>query len=153
MLANRTMQACSVIPELVYDDVAEAIDWLTLAFGFKERWRADGHRAQMRVGDGAVVLTEARTGHRWRDQPDAIELRVPRPDEFSQAVLVRIEDVDTHHAQAQAAGARILHEPTDYPYGERQYSVMDLAGHRWCFTQSIADLAPEDWGGTSADLS
>jgi hypothetical protein len=29
---------------------------------------------------------------------------------------------------------------------------MDLAGHRWCFTQSIADLAPEQWGGTSAEL-
>jgi uncharacterized glyoxalase superfamily protein PhnB len=152
MLENRTMQACSVIPELVYDDVAEAIEWLSSAFGFQERWRADGHRAQMRVGDCAVVLTEARTGQRWRDQQDATTMRTPRPDEFSQAVLVRIEDVDAHHQCALAAGARILHEPSDYPYGERQYSVMDLAGHRWCFTQSIADLLPEQWGGTTADL-
>jgi hypothetical protein len=40
----------------------------------------------------------------------------------------------------------------DFPYGERQYSVEDLAGHRWTFTQAIADLAPEDWGGTSKGL-
>jgi hypothetical protein len=36
-----------------------------------------------------------------------------------------------------------------YPYGERQYTAEDLAGHRWTFTQAIADVAPEDWGGTS----
>ncbi len=153
MLENRTMPSCSVIPELVYDDVGEAIDWLCAVFGFSERWRAGAHRAQLQIGDGAVALTEARTGQRWRDQPDATELRVPRPNEFSQAMLVRIEDVDAHHEHARRAGARILHEPEDYPYGERQYSVMDLAGHRWCFTQSIADLAPEQWGGTSADPS
>jgi hypothetical protein len=38
--------------------------------------------------------------------------------------------------------------PADYPYGERQYTAEDLAG-RWTFTQAIADLAPEGWGGTS----
>ena len=54
--------------------------------------------------------------------------------------------------RARECGARILNGPRDYPYGERQYSVMDLAGHRWCFTQSIADLAPEEWGGASAEL-
>jgi hypothetical protein len=37
--------------------------------------------------------------------------------------------------------------PTDFPYGERQYTVEDLAGHRWTFTQSIADVDPRDWGG------
>ena len=46
-------------------------------------------------------------------------------------------------------GARITRPAADYPYGERQYSVEDLAGHHWTFSQAIADLAPEDWGGTS----
>ncbi len=153
MPENRTMPDCTVIPELVYDEVGEAIEWLCGAFGFRERWRAGGHRAQLAVGEsgGAVVLTESRTGQRWRDQPDAAELRVPRPGEFSSAVLVRVDDVDSHHSRARGSGARILHEPADYPYGERQYSAMDLAGHRWCFTQSIADLAPEEWGGTTAE--
>jgi uncharacterized glyoxalase superfamily protein PhnB len=68
----------------------------------------------------------------------------------SHGVLVKVEDVDAHHEHAREHGARILSPPTDYPYGERQYSVEDLAGHHWTFTQAIADLAPEDWGGTSA---
>ena len=46
-----------------------------------------------------------------------------------------------------AAGARILMEPTDFDYGERQYEAEDLAGHRWTFSETLADVAPEDWGG------
>jgi hypothetical protein len=45
-----------------------------------------------------------------------------------------------------------LRAPADYPYGERQYSVEDFAGHRWTFTQSIADVAPEEWGGKSGEI-
>jgi uncharacterized glyoxalase superfamily protein PhnB len=63
--------------------------------------------------------------------------------------MVRVDDVEIHHDQARLRGARILHPPTDYPYGERQYEVEDLAGHRWTFSQTIADVAPEEWGGES----
>ena len=38
-------------------------------------------------------------------------------------------------------------EPTDQMYGERQYNAEDLAGHRWTFTQTLADVDPADWGG------
>jgi uncharacterized glyoxalase superfamily protein PhnB len=63
--------------------------------------------------------------------------------------MVRVDDVDAHFERSRARGARILDEPTDFPYGERQYNVEDLAGHRWTFSQTIADVAPEDWGGSS----
>jgi len=33
-----------------------------------------------------------------------------------------------------------------YKFGERQYSVEDLGGHLWTFSQSVADVPPEDWG-------
>jgi uncharacterized glyoxalase superfamily protein PhnB len=33
---------------------------------------------------------------------------------------------------------------------ERQYTVEDLGGHRWTFSQSTADFSPEEWGGQSA---
>jgi len=66
--------------------------------------------------------------------------------------MVRVEDADRHHARAREHGARILRPPADHPYGERQYTAQDFAGHRWTFSQSIADVAPEDWGGTSGQL-
>ena len=38
-------------------------------------------------------------------------------------------------------------EPTDFEYGERQYTAEDPAGHQWTFSETLADIAPEAWGG------
>ena len=38
-LDNRTMPAAVVIPQLLYDDVPEAVGWLCDTFGFSVRWR------------------------------------------------------------------------------------------------------------------
>jgi uncharacterized glyoxalase superfamily protein PhnB len=46
------------------------------------------------------------------------------------------------------SGAKIIQEPSDFPYGERQYTVEDPGGHHWTFSQSIADVDPASWGGT-----
>lgn len=141
MLVSRTTGSVSVVPELVYPDVERAVDWLCAAFGFTEVWRAGGHRARIAFGNGVVIIADADAEY-GRAAPTPGELR-------SHAVMVKVADVDAHHDHAQRQGARITRPPADYPYGERQYSVEDLAGHRWTFSQAIADLAPEDWGGTS----
>ncbi len=143
---NRSMPACPVMPVLVYEDVAEAVNWLCEKFGFTERLRAGEHLAQLCAGDGALVLTEQRVGQGF-DTPDAADLRPPRPGEVSHSVMVRVEDVDGHHERARHRGARILQPPASHPFGERQYTAEDLAGHRWSFSQTVADVAPEDWGG------
>jgi uncharacterized glyoxalase superfamily protein PhnB len=65
--------------------------------------------------------------------------------------MVRVPNVNPHHARAQKHGARIVRPPTDYLFGECQYSVEDFAGHSWTFSQSIADVAPEEWGGTTGE--
>jgi uncharacterized glyoxalase superfamily protein PhnB len=119
-----------VIPVLAYPDVAEASDWLCEAFGFEVRLRIGDHRVQLVFGDGAVVVTELGEG----SGPSRVH--------------VRVEDADAHHERAAAAGARILNPPTDYPFGERQYSAEDLGGHRWTFSQSISDVEPTSWGAT-----
>jgi uncharacterized glyoxalase superfamily protein PhnB len=38
-------------------------------------------------------------------------------------------------------------EPTDFEYGERQYSAEDSAGHRWTFSETLADVDPAERGG------
>ena len=81
MLANRSMPRCTVIPELAYDDVGEAVDWLCDAFGFTLRLRIASHRAQLNVGDCAVVLTE----RRGEDAGDV-----------GHSVMVRVEDAQRH---------------------------------------------------------
>ena len=144
------MPPCSVIPELVYEDVGEAVQWLCETFGFVTRWTAGDHRAQLAFGAGAIAVTEARSGTGYADQPDAVGYRPPRAAAVTHAIMVRVPDVDAHFSHARERNARILHDPMDYPYGERQYEVEDLGGHRWTFSQTIADVAPEQWGGTSA---
>jgi uncharacterized glyoxalase superfamily protein PhnB len=143
MLSNRSIPRCTVIPELAYPDVGEAIDWLCSVFGFTLRLRIANHRAQLNVGDGAVVLTERRGGS-GHNSPGDVDL--------AHSVMVRVDDVANHHEHARQRGAEILRPPADYPYGERQYTAADFAGHVWTFSQSIADVAPEEWGGTSGQM-
>ena len=124
---------------LVYEDVRAAVDWLSEAFGFQERVRiGEDHRSQLSVGDGAVIVADVRN-----------DRRPPRAGEATHSVLVRVEDARAHCQRARQHGALILMEPTDFEYGERQYAARDLGGHQWTFSQTLADVAPEDWGGTS----
>jgi uncharacterized glyoxalase superfamily protein PhnB len=121
MITNRSMPECTVVPELAYVDVGEAVAWLCGAFGFTVRLTIANHRAQLNVGSGAVIVAEFR--HDSGQQIDR-----------AHAVMVRVEDVDAHHARAAARGARVLQPPRTYVYGERQYTVQDVGGHVWTFS-------------------
>jgi uncharacterized glyoxalase superfamily protein PhnB len=136
VIQNRSVPDASVIPELAYDDVLEASEWLCNAFGFKERLRIGAHRVQLVFGNGALIAIE-------RDETVGEGSEV-----LTHAVLVRVANANRHHEQAVKAGARILQPPTDFPYGERQYNAVDIGGHRWTFSQSIANVDPASWGGT-----
>ena len=68
------------------------------------------------------------------------------------SVTIRVEDVYAHCNRAKEHGARITQEPMTHPYGERQYNADDLAGHSWTFSESVADMHPEDWGGMAEQL-
>ncbi len=139
MISNRSVPAVDVIPVLAYPDVAEAADWLCAAFGLRVRLRIGDHRVQLVHGNGAVIVT--RTGADGAAS-----------DAATHGVLVRVDDAAAHHARAAAHGARILAPPTEFPYGERQYVAEDPGGHRWTFSQSIADVDPAAWGGVAVDL-
>jgi len=136
---NRSMPRCTVIPEIAYPDVDQATAWLCDAFGFTVRLRIASHRVQLNVGDGAVVVKEGAGGESSQAS-------------LTHSVMVRVANVDAHHERANQRGARIVRPPTDYPFGERQYTAGDLAGRSWTFSQTIADVAPEEWGGTSVQL-
>ena len=140
MLENRSAPNAPVVPVLVYADVGPAIDWLCRAFGFQERLRFTSPsgvvlHAQLVYGEGAIII--GRRGGSFRP---------PRSGETCQYVHVTVEDVDAHFEHALQAGAKLVEAPADKPFGERQYSVEDPEGHRWTFSQHIADVSPEEWG-------
>jgi uncharacterized glyoxalase superfamily protein PhnB len=129
VIPNRSMPPSTVVPVLAYEDVHEAAEWLSAAFGFEPRLLIGDHRVQLTYGGEAVVAAQG------------------APAAAGHSVMVRVDDADAHHARAAGAGATIVSPPTDYPYGERQYTAEDLAGHRWTFSQSLADVDPAEWGG------
>jgi uncharacterized glyoxalase superfamily protein PhnB len=140
--ANRSIPQATVIPVLIYPDVRQAVEWLSNAFGFVERVQiGENHRSQLSVGDGAIIIGDVH-GDR---QP-------PRAGEMTHSVTVRVHDATVHCQHARAHGARIVMEPTDFEYGERQYLAEDLAGHQWTFSETLADVAPEQWGGISVPV-
>jgi uncharacterized glyoxalase superfamily protein PhnB len=139
--ANRSIPSDVVVPVLIYPDVRDAVDWLGKAFGFEERLQiGESHRAQLRFGDGAVIVADVRR-----------EQRPPRAGEVTHLVLVRVDDARAHCERAREYGARILMEPTDFEYGERQYTAEDPAGHRWTFSETLDDIDPATWGGKLVD--
>jgi uncharacterized glyoxalase superfamily protein PhnB len=134
---NRSIPPSTVIPVLVYPDVREAVAWLSAAFGFTERTRiGESHRAQLSIGaDGAMIVADVR----GEQQP-------PQQGIVTHTMKVRVEDVEAAFQRARAHGARVLEPPVDQVYGERECTVEDLAGHRWQFTETVRDVAPEDYG-------
>jgi uncharacterized glyoxalase superfamily protein PhnB len=135
MRNNRSVPPCTVIPVLIYPDPSVAAEWLSAAFGFTVRLRIANHRIQMRVGGGCVTIAEGNVS-----------------TNRSHIIQVRVEDALAHCERARQHGAIILTEPVDHMYGERQYNAQDFYGHNWDFTQTIADVEPESWGGTSVAL-
>jgi len=132
LLDNRSMPVSGVIPVLCYPDVLQAAQWLCEAFGFRERLIIGTHRVQLHAGTGAVVIAGG---------------AVANVLSVSMSIMVRVADAHAHFERSKACGATILQEPTDFPYGERQYSARDLAGYVWTFSQSVADVDPAVWGG------
>src|SRR5215475_6039867 len=140
MLTNRSAPPTTVTPVLFYPDVRAAVAWLEAAFGFTERVRiGDSHRAQLRVGvDGAVVVAEV-GGDRV----------APAGSGAAHLIKVRVPDVDAAFARARDQGARVVEDLTTWEYGERSGILEDIGGHRWELTQTVRDVEPEEWGGTT----
>ena len=137
-----------IVPMIAYEDAATAIDWLTEAFGFRER---EGQRHTAGDGtvthaelerDGAIVMLgtpnadyqgpnrhreTCDAARRWQDNPWVID-----------GVFVTVDDVEAHHAQAVATGAVVIRPLEIYEgAGIRLYTAEDLEGHRWMFGEPL----------------
>ena len=145
MLKNRSVPTDSVLPHLVYQNVAEALVWLTTTLGFTEHYRygeVDGRvqGAQLQIGDGWIMIESARPG-----QSSPAQL-----GQQTQYLTLFVEDVAAHYDKVRLAEAKIVEDLNDTVYGERQYVVEDPEGHRWLFSQHRRDVSPDEWGATIA---
>jgi uncharacterized glyoxalase superfamily protein PhnB len=134
------------ISALSYQDPLAALKWLERAFGFETSmrimgrsgvYRADEFHAEMRFGDGVVMI-----GGEWDKKHKSPK---SAGGLMTQTVHVHLdEDVDAHCERARAAGATIIAEPSDQFYGDRTYRAADLEGHIWSFGQTVRQVSRED---------
>ena len=140
-MSKKLWQSPTVVPEIAYDDVPAAIEFLTRAFGLRERVEArltgNGFvRAFMELGDGLISLSTA--GGHGHQSPRAGGATTP-------SVKCYVDGIDRHFAQAKANGATIISEPTDEFWGGRIYRAKDPEGHRWEFSERGRELAASEW--------
>lgn len=133
----------TIIPYLLYEDCAGALDFLSEAFGFEEvlRYTGEGgyvNHAEARIGDASVYMGDP--GDEYRNPK--------RLGQETVGIYVLVDDADAHYERAKAAGADILEEPADQDYGHRRYAARDPEGHHWYFAAAIQEVAPESWGAT-----
>jgi uncharacterized glyoxalase superfamily protein PhnB len=131
------------IPMVSYEDCAAAIEFLTRAFGFQEveqRYTDDQGRvthAELEYEGGRVMVgwpgPDYRGPRRHAEECEVARRMYDNPYVVS-GVHVEVDDLDAHLARAREAGAEILRDPDDLPFG-RLYTAADPEGQRWMFLQ------------------
>jgi uncharacterized glyoxalase superfamily protein PhnB len=134
-----TWRPPAIYPRLGYEDERAAVEFLTRAFGFRERLEARQEHADGQIlawlehGDGVVMV--------GRTQHDIHGIHSPRETGAATCMLnVTVDDVDAHFERAREEGARITMELNDAFYGERRYEAEDPEGNRWHFGEPLADV-------------
>lgn len=143
MISNRSVPTDILLPHIIYADVAEAVVWLSEAFGFVEHYRygepgGPVSGAQISLGNAWIMVHRAGPG---KSAPAQV-------GSGTQSLTVFVETVEAHFQKAKAAGARIVEDLHETVYGELQYGAEDLAGHHWLFSRHAHDVKPEQWGAT-----
>jgi len=140
-MINRSVPTATMLPHVVYSNVAEACEWLTRVFGFTEYYRHGRPISgiQMYLGDAYIMLSTPQEGQ--SESPAKLGYG-------TQMLTIIVADVEAHCAKTKREGGTIWEELHETIYGERQYGATDLEGHRWLFSQHACDINPTSWGAT-----
>ena len=93
----------------------------------------------MYLGDAHIMLAGPRPGA--TETPAKLGY-------VTQMLTVIVPNVEAHYTRTKREGGTLWEELHETVYGERQYGVSDLEGHRWLFSEHARDLNPESWGAT-----
>jgi uncharacterized glyoxalase superfamily protein PhnB len=111
----------SLTPYLTSQRAAELVDFVKAAFSAKELYRgtgsAGGLHAEVVIGNATLMIGGGPSLPASQERRTGLHLYVP--------------DADATYRQAVAAGATSRREPVDQEYGDREASVIDLAGNPW----------------------
>jgi PhnB protein len=135
----------NLIPHLVCDPCAEAIEFYKKAFGAEELSRIpapDGRRimhAAIRIGTSFVFLVD--------DFPEFCGGKASSPKALQGTPVSLhhyVANCDAAIKRAQDAGATVAMPAQDMFWGDRYGVVIDPYGHKWSFATHVKDLTPDE---------
>lgn len=134
-----------IIPHLIVDNAAKAIEFYQQAFGAELVSKAptpDGKKlmhAELKIGKSRIYLND--------DFPEYSngKSRTPMALGGSPVVMHRyVEDCDTIIKRAEKAGAKVTMPPQDQFWGDRYGTIRDPFGHVWSFATHVKDVTPDE---------
>ncbi len=123
----------NVIPSMRYRDTPKAIEWLCSVLGFEKHAvypNPDGSimHAELTLGSAGMIMLGT-----VRD--DAYGATLQHPDQTggreTRSVNLIVPDADAIYARAKAAGAEMVFDIEDKPYGGRGFACRDFEGYIW----------------------
>ena len=118
----------AVTPYLCCKDAAGALAFYKNGFGARETTRMTGQdgrigHAEIRVSGAPIMLSD--------EYPDNGVFSPTTVGGSPVTIYLYTSNVDAFVAKAVAAGATVLSEVGDMPYGDRTGTIRDPFGHRW----------------------
>jgi uncharacterized glyoxalase superfamily protein PhnB len=126
-VVESTVVGNTVVPYLAVAGARQAIEWYSDAFGARLRDQPivmpDGRvgHAELEIAGGLIMLA---------DEDPEIGHVAPTGPGSSVSLHITVGDVDAAVHRVVAAGATLMREPSDEPYG-RSATIEDPFGHRW----------------------
>ena len=118
------VQLRGAAPVFVVQDVMRSVEHYREVLGFRIEFLY-GEPTFYAVVERGNVLIHLQAARESRKQPGQA------------AMNVFVSDVDALYEELKARGARLMNAPKDYPYGMRDFNVLDLDGNEICFGKEV----------------
>jgi PhnB protein len=131
----------TVTPGIIVDDAPRALSFYAKAFGAKELSRDLGPggkvwHAEIQIGDSLVMVSD--------EFPEMGGKSAKTLGDSPGGLWMYVEDADSIHHRAVAAGAKSIQAPADQFWGDRIGMVEDPFGHTWTIATHKEDLTPAE---------
>ncbi len=133
----------ALIPSLIVQDAAKAIDFYKEVFGATEIMRMNhpgGSKiahAEIKIRNNVMMLGDE-CPEMGMLGPQAGAAAPPR------SVMLYVQDVDAIYNKALSKGAKPMMPPADMFWGDRYAKFFDPFGHLWGIATHTKDVTPEE---------
>lgn len=119
-----TLRIRSVAPSFTVNDLGKSLAFYRDVLGFvvTDRWERDGKLAGVEIVAGSVTFMLGQDD--WKKGRDRVK------GEGFRVYCTTVQDVDALAQRIKARGGTLAQEPTDQPWGMRDFAVVDPDGYK-----------------------